>query len=104
MTTLNRNVNTLTAMADELGAVNADIAELQAKARELKDALIASGYDRIEGSLFAANVVVAERTTVNWKGIATKLGASRQIITANSKTSETVSVRVVGKRAAEVAA
>lgn len=47
----------LAANVDKLGAINAQIRALQAKASEIKSKLICSGLDEIEGKLFKAVIV-----------------------------------------------
>ncbi len=47
----------LKANVDKLGALDAEIASLNKKAKEIKAKLIASGYDSIEGKLFKAVIV-----------------------------------------------
>jgi hypothetical protein len=51
----------LGAKVDQLGAINAQLAKLEAQANELKAALKASGLSRIEGQHYAAAVI--ERDT-----------------------------------------
>ena len=83
-------------IADQLGIVRARIAELQADEKALKAEIIATGIP-VEGELFRAVPVVAERTTTAWKKVAEKLNASRQLITAYSKTATVASVRVTAR-------
>ena len=85
-------------LADQLGTIQAEIAELQSKANELKDQLIDEGEGTHEGDLFNATVVVAERKTTAWKKIAEKLEASRQMIAANTTVQDVVSVRVTARK------
>lgn len=89
------------AMIDDLGQLNAEIAELQAEAKMIKAALqdrIAAG-DAAEGDLFRASHSVAERETVDWKAVAAKLKPSRQLVKAHTKCTEVHTIRVVGRTA-----
>jgi len=84
-------------VVDELGMIQAQIAELRKTEAELKAALIGSGEHKIEGALFNATVVEATRKITDWKKIAIKLGASVQMIRGNTKLSESISVRVTAR-------
>ena len=50
---------------DQLGTINQQIAELEATARKLKQALIARGVGKYEGSDFVAEVQHYDRATIN---------------------------------------
>jgi uncharacterized protein (UPF0335 family) len=47
----------LAANVDKLGALDAELAVLNKKVKEIKAKLIASGYDSFEGKLFKAVIV-----------------------------------------------
>ena len=79
---------------DQLGAIQAQIAELRELEAALKGEILDSGESVVEGDLFQATVVTSERKTTNWKSIAVKLGASVQMIRGNTKVQEVVSIRV----------
>jgi len=83
------------AVVDELGTLNAEIAALTERAKMLKGVIVDAGVVSAAGREFTAKVVHADRDVVDWKGIARKLKASRQIITANTTLKHVVSVRVV---------
>lgn len=92
------------SVADELGVLRAEIAELQAREHDLKAAVVAAG-ERVEGELFDALPVFSEKDQIDWKSVAQKLNPSRQLVQAHTKHSVSVSVRVTAKpqRAKEVA-
>jgi hypothetical protein len=52
-------------IVDELGVINQQIAELEATARKLKQALIARGVGKYEGSEFFAEVQHYDRATIS---------------------------------------
>ena len=86
---------------DDLGRIKAEIADLNTRKVELEDVLIATGETEFEGRLFRATVSIYDRATVAWKKIAEKLGASRQIIKANTgEAKEVITVKVVARKAA----
>lgn len=84
---LQATVNALVEVQDRIG-------ELKAQEAALKGALIESGYDVVEGTDMRAVIADVNRRQVNWKLIAEKLGASRQIITAHTRTSSYKTVRL----------
>lgn len=83
-------LNALSPVVDELGAVNAQIAALQARADDLKAQLIADNNGQggeYVGEKYRAVVSVVQSMKANWKLIAEKAGASQQLIRANSRPS-----------------
>jgi len=89
---MTKNLN----IADQLGIVRARIAELQQDEKALKAEIVAIGH-AVNGELFRAVPVVAERTTVSWKQVAAKFNPSRQLIAAYSKVATVTSVRVTAR-------
>lgn len=85
---------------DTLGMLRAQIAELQNQAKDLENVIKDEGDGSYDGMYYHVTVSTSERTTVDWKGIATKLGASRQIITANSKVSTSTALRITARKKA----
>ena len=67
----------LANIADDLGRIKAEIADLTARKRELEDVIIESGETEVEGRLFRVTVSVFERATIAWRKIAEKLKAYR---------------------------
>jgi hypothetical protein len=96
------NYETLAGMADELGAVKAEIAELAEKESRLKKALIESGMDKIQGSLFQAAISRAERISIS-SDLVRKL-LSADALKQVEQSSEVVTVRVSAKSKAKEAA
>lgn len=88
----------LPSPADRLGAVRAQIADLEKVEAELKAEIIALGVSSLSGALFDATVVEQERAVTAWKDIAIKAGASRQLISANTKKIEVVSVKTTARK------
>jgi hypothetical protein len=85
-------------LADALGTIQTQIGDLKSREAELKGALIelrkSEFFDYVEGEVYRATLSEVDRNQVNWKLIATKLGASRQIITAHSRTQSFTTVRL----------
>ena len=81
-------------LADELGALRAEIKVLQDQAKALEGVMKASGKDVFEGDLYRVKVVHQERKAVNWKKIAEKFDPSRQLVQAWTNVNKVVSVKV----------
>lgn len=90
---------------DQLGAVQAQIAELRKLEAALKGELLesvnaAGGVAEtphstvIEGDLFRAVVTETERATTDWKKIALKFEPSHQLVRANTKRTEVITIKV----------
>jgi len=72
-------------LVDQLLSVKASIAELEAREKELKDCLVATGEKTIEGMLARASVSYCDgREKIDWQTIAGKFNPSRQLITAHT--------------------
>ena len=84
-------------LVDDIGALRAEIADRQARCKELESYLRESGPGEYEGRAYRITVSVSERATTAWKAIAEKLGASRQIIKGNTKTSEVTTLRCTAR-------
>jgi hypothetical protein len=78
--------------ADQLAEIRAEVKRLQALEKDLAEALKA-GADPI-GLNFRATVISSDRDSVDWKAVAAKLRPSRQLVTAHTRHSTVVSVRV----------
>jgi hypothetical protein len=75
---------------DKLGALNADLAALNKKIREIKDKLIASGYGEIEGKSYRAVISIKESVRLDPKVVRSLLSPAE--VAMASKVSESVSV------------
>lgn len=86
---------------DELGAILAEIAVLEAKAKQIKDAIKdeanVSGQRRWEGGAYQALYVESNVSTVDWKAIAKKLEIPATMIAENTKTSARFTLKVEAK-------
>jgi hypothetical protein len=80
---------------DRLGYLLAEIADLEKQAKAIKDALKDAGDGAYEGEVFRATVSTSERETLDMAAVREHL--SRQFITANTKVTETQTVRVVAR-------
>jgi hypothetical protein len=79
----------LALKVDELGQLHAAIADMKRKADHIRTELENAGLADIEGTLYRVNfAAVAGRTLTDWKTIAERLKASRQLIAAHTTTGE----------------
>lgn len=85
-------------IADKMGAIKAQIAQLQAEEKELKDALLNAGITEAKGYFFRVKVVEQDRTTVNYKAVLKKLKPSAQLMAAHTTHSHCVSFRVTAQK------
>ena len=92
------------ATVDHLGEIKAQIAELEAREKAVRDEIASWGKGAYEGDLFRATVSIAERELVDWKAVAMKLEPSRQLITAHTTTKSVTTVKSSARTGQEVAA
>jgi histidinol-phosphate/aromatic aminotransferase/cobyric acid decarboxylase-like protein len=79
----------IAAKVDRLGALHAALATMKKEADTLRAELEDAGLDNIDGQLYRVNFAqVAGRTLTDWKTIAERLKASRQLIAAHTTTGE----------------
>ena len=90
----------LHGLADELGNIRAEMADLKDRETEIREIFIKAKVDSIEDEIFRAKVVHSLRTTINWKAVAEKMEPSRQLVTAHTTEKDVVSVRVSARRGA----
>ena len=67
-------------MVDELGLIKAKIADLTKVEKALVAKAKAAGYGRFEGNLFEMNIFSSDRTNVDWKAIAEKVGYNELVL------------------------
>src|SRR4051812_48095642 len=61
-------------LADELGTVKAQIADLETREKALRDELIRRGVSDIEGAAYSATITQAVRWTLNTAAIKAEMG------------------------------
>jgi hypothetical protein len=87
---------------DTLGALLAQIADLEKQANaikdDLKDSATAPGGSKVfEGDLFKATVVESNRSTIDWKQLSADLGISADVLAKYTKTAAVFSVKVTSR-------
>lgn len=97
---MNANDISLTQV-DTLGFLLAQIAELTAKADaikdQIKDSATAGGAKVIEGNLYKATVVEANRKVTDWKAIAKICNIPEDVIIANTSITAVFSVKTTSR-------
>ena len=79
----------LAAKVDQLGAMQAAMADMKRQADQIRAELEDAGLADIEGSLYRVNFAqCAGKTLTDWQAIAKRLKASPQLIRAYTKTGE----------------
>jgi len=89
-------------LADQLGSVKAEIAELQSREKALRDELVRRGEREIEGVTFSASIADAVRWTLDTKAVQAEMGADWYDAHCRQSLVTTVTVRV--RAAARLAA
>lgn len=80
---------TLGAIVDRIGIINATIAELKTEAATLRADLEAAGLHHIEGTLYRATIAqCAGKTSTDWQTIALRFKPSPQLIRRHTTTGE----------------
>ena len=87
---------------DTLGALLAQIADLEKQASaikdDLKDSATAPGGSKVfEGDLFKATVVESNRSTIDWKQLSADLGIDAETLAKYTKTAAVFSVKVTSR-------
>ncbi len=95
---MSKDVVEVAGLADELGSIRAQQADLKDREREIRNTLIESGIEVFEDDIFRALVVESLRTTIDWKSVAAKLKPSRQLVTSHTSEKEVISIRVSARR------
>ena len=89
----------LAAAVDRLALIKAQMAQLSAEEKQLKESLSASGLDAIDGTAHRAAVShCAGRVSIDWETIAAKFTPSRQLIAAHTSTGAPYTVIRVSAR------
>jgi hypothetical protein len=97
---MNANDIALTQV-DKLGLLLAQIADLTKQADaikdEIKDAATAGGPSSVEGNLYKATVVEANRKVVDWKAIAKVCNIPESVIADNTSVTAVFSVKTTSR-------
>ena len=81
---------------DKLGLLMAQIAELEAKADVIKNAL-KQQEGKVEGNLFKACVTLSQRATVDNKAVYAEANVPAELIAKYTKTTAVITLKVTAK-------
>lgn len=97
---MKKQVIEVAGLADELGFIRAQMADLKDREKDIRDIMIEAGVKTLEDDTFRALVVESIRTMIDWKAVAAKLKPSHQLVTAHTTEKEVISIRVSARRGA----
>ena len=83
---------------DELGMLQAQIAELQERADALKDTIKNQGEGRYTGNLYDATVTLSQRDVVDYKKLLKDIGVSADTLKQYTSTSASITLRVTARK------
>jgi hypothetical protein len=88
-------------LADRLGAVKAEIADLEAREKSLRDELIRRGVSECQGAAFGASVSQGIRWTLNSQAVKSEMGLAWYDAHCRQQAVTTVSVKPLAAVAAQ---
>ena len=88
-------------LADQLGAVKAEIAVLEAREKTLRDELIRRGVSECQGAAFGASITEGIRWTLNTQAVKTEMGLAWYDARCRQQSITTVSVKPLAIVAAQ---
>jgi len=91
-----KNNDLMLTQADQLGALLAEIAILEAKAEAIKKAMKEVGGVH-DGVLFRSTVIESNRSVTDWKALCASQGIGVDVVAAHTKTTAVYSVKTTSK-------
>jgi len=91
-----KNNDLMLTQADQLGALLAEIAILEAKAEAIKKAMKEVGGVH-DGVLFRSTVIESNRSVTDWKALCASQGIGADVVAAHTKTTAVYSVKTTSK-------
>ena len=96
-----QRMTTATKDIDTLGSLLKEIADLEARAKKIKDAIkdeaSLTGQKIWEGEEFTVNYVESNVSTVDWKALAKELAIPAELIAKHTKTAARYTVKCEAK-------
>ena len=94
-------MNTITNDIDTLGSLLKEIADLEARAKKIKDAIkedaSMTGQKVWEGDEYKVNYVESNVSTVDWKAVAKELAIPAELIAKHTKTAARYTIKCESK-------
>lgn len=84
-------------IADKMGQIKAQIAELEEKEAELREEAINTGLEEIEGRRFRVLVINMEFDSIDYKGLVEELKPNKRLLRKYTKPGEKTQVRVTAR-------
>ena len=88
-------------LADQLGSVKAEIADLEAREKNLRDELIRRGVAECQGAAFGVNITEGIRWTLNTQAVKSEMGLAWYDAHCRQQSVTTVSVKPLAAVAAQ---
>jgi hypothetical protein len=88
-------------LADQLGAVKAEIAVLEAREKTLRDELIRRGVSECRGAAFGASITEGIRWTLNTQAVKSEMGLAWYDARCRQQSITTVSIKPLAAVAAQ---
>jgi hypothetical protein len=88
-------------LADQLGALKAEIAVLEAREKTLRDELIRRDVSECQGAAFGASITEGVRWTLNTQAVKTEMGLAWYDARCRQQSITTVSVKPLAAVAAQ---
>ena len=85
-------------LVDQLGLLKSRISALQEQERRLRDQLVASGMEEIDGSMYRATVSTSTFKQIDYPALVDYLSPSSRVLSKYTSLKERVTVRVVARQ------
>lgn len=82
---------------DELGMLQAQIADLEAKAKKLADEIKNQGEGHYEGNLYKGCVTLSQRATVDNKAVFKAANVPADLIAQHTKTTAIITLKITAR-------
>ena len=82
---------------DQLGMLQAQIADLEAQAEVLKNELKNAGEGHVEGNLYKSCVTLSQRNTVDNKAVFAEANVPAELIAKHTKTTAVITLKVTAR-------
>jgi hypothetical protein len=85
------------SLVDQLGKLKAEMADLKEKEETIRQVIVESGKETVEGKLFRCTVVTSEVMRIDYKGICEALPPPTWVVKKHTTKENRTTVRVVAR-------